>query len=126
MHLHFRSLCLLAALCLSPFISLRAQGLTGSSQFYVYQRGGGGGISAFSLNNSADVQGSQFFLSDWSAGSITMNNGETYSNGYQFVYDKVRQEIFIKQQGVELVLQASKPDIRSFQLKDGPSTYTFL
>jgi len=54
-------------------------------------------FSTFQSYSNNQVNGSQFFLADWSKGEIALNSKEVFNNGIMLAYDKVRQELFIKQ-----------------------------
>ena len=68
-----------------------------------------------SLSNTV-TKGSQFFNPSWSKGSVTSLDGSTVTNNYFFMYDKVRQELFIKEKGSEQILQGEKNQITGFTL----------
>src|ERR1700712_5746235 len=89
-----------------------------SNQFDIYQKSGGGGIAAFKTNASDGVDGSQFFLAGWKDGEVALTDQEVFNTGFVFAYDKVRQELFIRQKDSALVLLGNKDQIRSFTLKE--------
>jgi hypothetical protein len=72
------------------------------------------------------VNGSQFFLPDWSKGEIALISKEVFSNGILLTYDKVRQELFIKQQDAPDILLGTKEEINTFSLKDAGKEYHFI
>jgi hypothetical protein len=80
----------------------------------------GGRLSGFEgvqTYKSDNVKGSQFFNEGWKTGSVvTINRKDSISNGYLFLFDKVRQELFIKPKDSVVVLQAEKDQIRSFTI----------
>src|SRR5450432_103235 len=76
------------------------------------------GFSAYQTYTSSQVNGSQFFLSDWSKGEVITIRKEVFNEDLQFIYDKVRQEIFIRKKDSALILLANKDEIQSFSLKD--------
>jgi len=76
------------------------------------------GFSAYQNYTSGQVNGSQFFLPGWSKGEIVTVHKEVFNEDLQFLYDKVRQEIFIRKKDSSLVLLANKDEISSFSLKD--------
>jgi hypothetical protein len=85
------------------------------------------GFSAYQNYTSGEVKGSQFFFRDWSKGEIVTIRKELYSEDLQFIYDKVRQEIFIRKKDSSLILLANKDEIESFSLKDDQGTqYNFV
>jgi hypothetical protein len=100
--------------------------LTNSHEFDQFQRAGGGGISAFKTNFASDADGSQFFLPDWGTGDVVLNNNIVFSSGMLFNYDKVRQELFIKQTDSSLVLLGNKEDIKGFSLMDAGKEFNFV
>jgi len=69
------------------------------------------GFSAYQNYTSGQVNGSQFFLPVWSKGEVVTVHKELYSDDLQFIYDKVRQEIFIRKKDSSLVLLANKDEI---------------
>ncbi len=76
------------------------------------------GFSAYQNYTSGQINGSQFFLPAWSKGEVVTIHKEVYNEDLQFLYDKVRQEIFIRKKDSALVLLANKDEIVSFSLKD--------
>ena len=66
--------------------------------------------------SSGQAIGSQFFWPNWSKGQVVTINNDTIKNNYLFLYDKVRQEVFIKVKDTNLVLLADKGQIASFTL----------
>jgi len=85
------------------------------------------GFSAYQNYSSGQVHGSQFFLPGWSKGEIVTVHKEVYNEDLQFIYDKVRQEIFIRKKDSSLTLLANKDEIASFSLKDEQGThYNFV
>ena len=76
------------------------------------------GFSAYQNYTSGQINGSQFFLPGWSKGEIVTVHNEVYNEDLQFIYDKVRQEIFIRKKDSSLTLLANKDEISSFSLKD--------
>jgi hypothetical protein len=100
--------------------------LTGGHEFDLYQKSGGGGISAFKTGYGSDADGSQFFLPDWEKGDVVLKNNTVFNNGLLLTYDKVRQELFIKQGESSEVLTGNKDDIETFTLHDGDKQYHFI
>lgn len=78
------------------------------------------GFEGFQTYSSNEVRGSQFFYPTWANGSVTTINNEFISNNYQFLFDKVRQELFIIYKPgntpAKEVLQAEKGQIKSFTI----------
>src|SRR6476660_8157043 len=70
-----------------------------SNEFAMLAAHGGSPTSfaTFQTYSNNQVEGTQFFISDWRKGEITMNNKDVFNSGIQLAYDKVRQELFIKQ-----------------------------
>src|SRR5450631_2778293 len=79
----------------------------------------GKGFAAFQSYKSSDVNGSPYFLPDWDAGEVVTIRKEVFNDEFQFVYDKVRQELFIRQKDSALVLLTNKDEVQSFSLKNG-------
>ena len=85
------------------------------------------GFSAYQNYTSGQVNGSQFFLPTWSKGEVVTIHKEVYNEDLQFIYDKVRQEIFIRKNDSSLILLANKDEIESFSLKDDQGNrYNFI
>ena len=100
--------------------------LTEAHEFDQFQKAGGGGVAAFKTGVNTEADGSQFFLPDWSKGNIELNSNIVFNEGLLLIYDKVRQEIFIKQEDSAVVLLGTKEDIKSFTLKDADKEYNFI
>jgi hypothetical protein len=79
----------------------------------------GKGFAAFQSYKSSDVNGSPYFFPDWDAGEIVTTHNEVFNDEFQFIYDKVRQELFIRQKDSALVLLTNKDEVQSFSLKNG-------
>jgi hypothetical protein len=78
----------------------------------------GKGFAAFQSYKSDMVKGSQFFLPDWSKGEVVTIRNEIYYESLQFIYDKVRQELFVRQKDSALILLTNKDEIKSFSLRN--------
>lgn len=74
------------------------------------------GFQSLQTYSNGEIKGSQFFSPKWAKGSVTSKDGSTISNNYYFVYDKVRQELFIKEIGSSQVLLGEKNEIMGFTL----------
>jgi hypothetical protein len=74
------------------------------------------GFEGLQTYSSHNVNGSQFFNETWSTGSITSQNKEVFSDGYLFLYDKVRQQLFVKQKDSDVVVLLDKDQIYSFTI----------
>jgi hypothetical protein len=74
------------------------------------------GFEGLQTYRSGNVKGSQFFNDNWSTGSVTTTNKEVFSANYLFIYDKVRQELFLKAKDSDMVLLADKNQIYSFSI----------
>jgi len=83
-------------------------------------------FSTFQSYSNNQVNGSQFFLADWSKGEIALNSKEVFNNGILLAYDKVRQELFIKQLDAPDILLGTKEDINTFSLWDAGKEYQFV
>lgn len=70
---------------------------------------------AFQSYKAGGATGTQFYNTTWVAGSVTTTNNETINN-YLLLYDKVRQELFIRPKDTNLVIQADKSQVKSFNL----------
>jgi hypothetical protein len=107
--------------------SMAAPSLNPGNEFDIYQKSGGGGLAAFKTGYAGDVKGSQFFLPDWTKGEVITVRQEVYGDDLQFVYDKVRQELFVRKKDADPVLLANKDEIKSFSLTDeNRAQYNFI
>ena len=76
------------------------------------------GFSAYQNYTSGQINGSQFFLPGWSKGEVVTIHKEVYNENLQFIYDKVRQELFVRKKDSSLILLTNKDEIKSFTLKN--------
>ncbi|MBA4196711.1 MAG: hypothetical protein C0459_04070 [Chitinophaga sp.] len=75
------------------------------------------GFEGFQTYSSNKIIGSQFFFPTWSKGFVITYNKELVKNDdYLYVFDKVRQLIFLKQKDSSSILLANKHQISSFTL----------
>jgi hypothetical protein len=88
----------------------------------VLSNGGTNGIQTYS---TGEVKGSQFFVPNWTTGSVTTKNNQVISKNYLFLYDKVRQQLFIKPADSSVILTADKDQVSGFTL-DGDQVYNFV
>jgi hypothetical protein len=80
------------------------------------------GIQTYHSNN---VEGSQFFSPNWASGTVTTINNEKIGKNYLFLYDKVRQELFMKWKDSSFILLADKNQVSAFTLNTD-RTHTFV
>jgi hypothetical protein len=73
-------------------------------------------IQGIQTYNSGTVIGSQFFDPSWTSGTVTTINNEVISTNYSFLYDKVRQLLFIKWKDSSAIILADKDQIAGFTL----------
>lgn len=76
--------------------------------------------------SSNQIDGSQFYFPDWKKGAIITNSNNVFDQDLLLVYDKVRQELFIRQKDSSLILTGNKEEIKSFTLKNEGNTFTFV
>ncbi|MEO8861507.1 MAG: hypothetical protein ABI358_08795 [Ginsengibacter sp.] len=88
----------------------------------VLSNGGSNGIQTYS---TGEVKGSQFFFPNWTTGSVTTKSNQVISKNYLFLYDKVRQQLFIKQADSSVILTGEKDQISGFTL-NGDQVYNFV
>jgi hypothetical protein len=86
------------------------------SQISKYTYGRQSGFEGLQSFSSKQVRGSQFYFPSWSGGSLTVDSNEVTASNYLFLYDKVRQELFMQPKDSAVVLQADKGRIRGFSL----------
>ncbi len=77
---------------------------------------------AIQTYKSGAVTGTQFY-SNWSPGSVTTTRDEVI-NSYLLLYDKVRQELFIRPKDSSVIVLADKSQVKSFNLSlDKPHVF---
>ena len=74
------------------------------------------GFEGIQTYHSGTVEGNQFFSAGWSTGTVTTLSNEHFGRNYLFLYDKVRQELFLKWKDSSIVLLADKAMIAAFSL----------
>jgi len=74
------------------------------------------GFEGLQTYSSHKTNGSQFFTDSWSEGSVTSQTNQVFSTGYLFLFDKVRQELFVKQKDSNIVVLIDKMQIASFTI----------
>ena len=74
------------------------------------------GFEGLQTYHSTNVEGSQFFSPLWTTGTVTTTGNEQFGKNYLFLYDKVRQELFMKWKDSTIVLLADKSQINAFTL----------
>jgi hypothetical protein len=74
--------------------------------------------------HSSGVKGSQFYFPSWSKGSLITNSKAELGDKYLYLFDKVRQELFIQVPDSNAIFLMNKSEIHSFILKtDKPHTF---
>jgi hypothetical protein len=74
--------------------------------------------------HSAAVRGSQFFYPDWHKGSVVTKSREVLSDKFLYLFDKVRQELFMRLPDSNDIYLANKGEILTFTLNtDRPHTF---
>jgi len=82
------------------------------------------GFEGIQTYTNHSVTGTQFFTETWANGSVTSIIKQTISEGFVFLYDKVRQELFFKPKDSDIVLLAIKGQVKSFIINsDKPHTF---
>ncbi|SRR5579871_24263 len=79
------------------------------------------GFEGIQTYSSGIVNGSPFFSPEWSSGSVTTVFNETFGKNYLFLFDKVRQELFMKQSDSPSIFLIDTKQINSFTLNTGKS-----
>lgn len=79
---------------------------------------------AFQSYKSTAVNGSQFYINNWSPGTVTTNNNIVIDS-YLFLYDKIKQELFMRPKDTDFVVQADKSQVKAFTLTKG-TTHLFV
>ncbi len=117
------------SLCAVSFAQVSTEGLRDEfSQVSKYGTGnktssGYEGLHSFS---NANTKGSQFYFPGWLPGSLISPTGETTATDYLYLYDKVRQTLFIKPKASDAVLEVSKDKIGGFTVTNNDSTHHFV
>jgi len=107
----------LILLALNSFSQESTAGLRSEfSQISKYTYGRQSGFEALQSFSSKDVKGSQFYFPAWSAGALITAANETMAGDYLFLFDKVRQVLFMKPKDSAVVLEADKDKIKGFRL----------
>lgn len=123
-------ICLLFLTANSVFAQSGTAGVTMGQEFAELAAHGGlsgKGFATFQSYSSSQVNGSQFFLPNWVSGEVITNRKEIYNGGLQFLYDKVRQQLFVRQKDSSLILLTNRDEIHSFSLKDeNKNQYNFV
>lgn len=88
------------------------------AELAIHQGYASNGFSAYQNYKSGYINGSQFFLPAWSSGEVVTVHKEVFNENLQFIYDKVRQELFIRKKDSAMILLANKDEVSSFSLKD--------
>jgi hypothetical protein len=86
------------------------------SQISKYTSGRQSGFEGLQSFSSRQVKGSQFYFPSWSGGSLLVDSNEVTASNFLFLYDKVRQELFMKPKDSTVVMQADKSRILGFSL----------
>ena len=122
------SLIILLFCTVNAFSQANTNSIAMGNEFAMLAAHGGSGsnFSTFQSYSNNQVNGSQFFLPDWSKGEIALNNKEVFNDGILLAYDKVRQELFFKQSDTKDILLGNKEDIYTFSLKDAGKEYRFV
>jgi hypothetical protein len=101
-------------------------GITNEFAMLAAHGGSSTSFSTFQTYSNNQVEGTQFFISDWRKGEIVMNNKEVFNNGFMLAFDKVRQEVFIKQENTAEILLGTKEEINRFSIWDAGKQYHFI
>lgn len=87
------------------------------SQISKYTYGRQSGFEGLQSFSSKQVKGSQFYFPEWTAGALITGTNEPAGKNYLFLYDKVRQLLFLKPKDSAAVMQADKSKILGFSLE---------
>lgn len=122
------SLVILLFFSLSVFsqAGTNSTGITNEFAMLAAHGGSPTSFSTFQTYSNNQVEGTQFFISDWKKGEIVMNNKQVFNSGIMLAYDKVRQEIFIKQENAAEILLGTKEEINGFSIWDAGKEYHFI
>jgi len=75
-------------------------------------------------SHAASTRGSQFFYPEWRKGAVITNSKEVLNDKYLYLFDKVRQELFIRLPDSNVIYLANKGEIHTFTLNtDKPHTF---
>jgi hypothetical protein len=121
----YRILILISILSIHKCFAQTATNLSITQEFANVTNTRGNGTSAMQSYTSAQTDGNQFFLPDWKKGEIISSNNVVFNSGFLFAYDKVRQEVFIRQRDSAVIVMGNKGEIKFFTLSDGGKDYHF-
>src|SRR4051794_21564989 len=97
---------IIAPISLSTFAQETTVGLRNEfSQISKYTYGKQSGFEGLQSFSSKQVKGSQFYFPSWSGGSLIVDSNEVTASDFLFLYDKVRQELFMKLKDSSVVMQ---------------------
>jgi hypothetical protein len=63
--------------------------------------------------------GSQYLYDTWVPGTITAEDGKTYSEGYLFNFNKMTQHVYVRLKDAPQAFLINKSMVRSVELNDG-------
>ncbi len=66
------------------------------------------GFEGIQTYNTGSTKGSEFFYDNWATGSVTTLHNEVLSKNYLFIFDKIRQQLFIKENNSDPTLASYK------------------
>lgn len=117
---------IVTSLCTVSFAQVTTEGLRDEfSQVSKYTSSNMANEGFHNFSN-ANTKGSQFYFSNWLPGSLITPAGGTTATDYLFLYDKVRQTLFIKSKSSENVLEVSNDKIGGFNLINNDSVHRFV
>lgn len=74
------------------------------------------GFEGIQTYSNHQVTGSPYFTDNWARGSVTSIINQTISNGYVFLYDKVKQDLFFKAADSNISFVADKNQVKTFTI----------
>jgi len=80
--------------------------------------------SAPSFKPKAETIGNQYLFEDWVSGELIDDEGNIYSDGYLFNFNKINQNIYYKKKDSAGNFIVNKSLVKSIKLSDGIKTYT--
>jgi hypothetical protein len=83
------------------------------------------GLNGIESYSTGEVKGSQFFYPTWTSGTVTTVHNEVIGKDYSFLYDIVRQQLFIKWKDSSAILLAEKDQTKGFTLNTD-KVHTFI
>lgn len=80
--------------------------------------------SSPSFKPKTETIGNQYLFEEWVSGELIDDQGNTYSDGYLFNFNKINQNIYYKKKDSAGTFIVNKSLVKSIKLTDGVRTFT--